>query len=89
MWRWAQITYRHARWLVVSIIGFTVLLLGIVMIVTPGPAFIVIPLGLGILAVEFAWARKLLRRMKEKIQDYTSGSDRAESAPEETDRSDP
>lgn len=37
------------------------LVLGIVLIVLPGPAFVVIPLGLAILAAEFVWARKLLR----------------------------
>lgn len=45
-------------------LGLTVLLLGIVMLVTPGPAVIVIPAGLAILAVEFAWARRWLRRSK-------------------------
>jgi hypothetical protein len=36
------------------------------MIVLPGPAFIVIPLGLGILSIEFAWARRWLRKVKER-----------------------
>jgi tellurite resistance protein TerC len=35
------------------------------MIVLPGPAVLVIPLGLGILAIEFAWARRWLRHVKE------------------------
>jgi tellurite resistance protein TerC len=47
---------------VYSVLGITVLLIGIVMIVLPGPAFIVIPLGLLILAGEYAWARRVLRR---------------------------
>ncbi len=50
------------RKLVYSILGSTVLLIGIVMIITPGPAFIVIPLGLAILASEYAWARRVFRR---------------------------
>ena len=41
----------------VAVMGGTVLLIGIIMIVTPGPAIVVIPIGLGILATEFAWAR--------------------------------
>jgi tellurite resistance protein TerC len=45
------------RKILVAIIGGTVLLIGIIMIVTPGPAIVVIPIGLGILATEFAWAR--------------------------------
>ena len=44
--------------------GFTLLLLGVVMIVTPGPGWLVIILGLGILAAEFVWARRLLDRLK-------------------------
>jgi len=50
--------------IVVAIVGFTVLLLGVVMIVLPGPAFIIIPLGLAILATEFVWAQKLLTKAK-------------------------
>ena len=52
------------RKVVVFLVGGTVLLVGMIMIVTPGPAFIVIPMGLGILAVEFVWARKLLKKAK-------------------------
>ncbi len=50
------------RKVVYSVIGLTVLLLGIVMIVLPGPAIIFIPLGLAILASEYAWARRIIRR---------------------------
>jgi uncharacterized protein (TIGR02611 family) len=50
------------RKLIYSVLGVTVILIGIVMIVTPGPAFVVIPLGLAILAGEFAWARRIVRR---------------------------
>ena len=52
------------RKVVVFLVGGTVLLVGIIMIVTPGPAFVVIPMGLGILAMEFAWARNLLKKAK-------------------------
>jgi tellurite resistance protein TerC len=38
------------------------------MIVLPGPAFIVIPAGLGILGLEFAWARRWLQKVKEKAE---------------------
>jgi hypothetical protein len=43
---------------VIGTAGFTVLAIGLVMIVIPGPAMVVIPIGLAILAIEFAWARK-------------------------------
>jgi len=38
------------------------------MILLPGPAFIVIPIGLGILATEFVWARSLLKKVKQQIE---------------------
>jgi uncharacterized protein (TIGR02611 family) len=60
-------TLRKARQLVVGVVGGTVVLIGIIMIVTPGPAVIVVPLGLGILATEFVWARTLLHNVKERI----------------------
>jgi uncharacterized protein (TIGR02611 family) len=44
--------------------GFTLLLAGVVMIVTPGPGWLVILLGLGLLAAEFVWARRLMDRLK-------------------------
>jgi uncharacterized protein (TIGR02611 family) len=55
------------RRIVVAIVGFTVLLFGIALIVLPGPAFIVIPLGLAILATEFVWARSLLQKARAKL----------------------
>ena len=58
---------KQAKRLVMIVIGFTVLTIGIVMIVTPGLAVIVIPTGLGILATEFVWARRLLDRMKRQV----------------------
>lgn len=43
-------------------VGFTVLLGGLLMLVTPGPAFVVIPIGLALLSLEFVWAERLLDR---------------------------
>jgi len=40
--------------------GFTILIAGVVMLLTPGPAFVVIPVGLALLSLEFRWAEKLL-----------------------------
>ncbi len=61
-------TIRRIKRIVIAVIGFTVLLTGIAMIVLPGPAILVIPLGLAILATEFVWAKRLLRRLKDKFQ---------------------
>ena len=52
--------------------GFTLLLAGVVMIITPGPGWLVIFLGLSLLAAEFIWARRLMERMKregERVRD--------------------
>ncbi len=54
-----------ARKIVVAVLGSTVLAVGIALIVLPGPAVVVIPLGLAMLASEFLWARRLLRRIKQ------------------------
>ena len=50
---------KQAKRLIISVIGFTVLLIGVAMVVLPGPAIMVIPIGLGILATEYVWARRL------------------------------
>ncbi len=50
------------------IVGFTVLLAGIAMLVLPGPALAVIPVGLAILSLEFAWAARLLEVAIEKAE---------------------
>jgi uncharacterized protein (TIGR02611 family) len=55
---------RQARRVIIAVIGFSVLLIGVALLVLPGPAFLVIPAGLAILAIEFAWARRWLQRIK-------------------------
>jgi tellurite resistance protein TerC len=64
-------TLRQARRIIVAVIGFTVLLAGIVMIVTPGPGWLVILLGLSILSAEFVWARRWLGRIKKTGSDLS------------------
>lgn len=61
-------TIQQAKRLIIAVIGFTVLVAGIAMIVLPGPAIIVVPIGLGILATEFIWARRLLKALKNKFK---------------------
>jgi tellurite resistance protein TerC len=68
--RSANATYRLARRLAIAIVGCTVLLIGVIMLVTPGPAIVVIPVGLAILSIEFAWARSWLKRLREKISGH-------------------
>lgn len=49
-------------------VGITVLLAGVIMLVTPGPAFAIIPIGLFILALEFSWAESALERSLEQAE---------------------
>jgi tellurite resistance protein TerC len=62
-----MIGFTWLRRTVVAVIGFTVLLIGLAMVVLPGPAVVVIPLGLAILATEFVWARRVLEKARATI----------------------
>ena len=57
-------TVEQVRRVFLIIAGFTLLLVGVIMIFTPGPGMLVIFIGLGLLAAEFVWARRLMDRMK-------------------------
>ena len=70
--RAVHFTYKAARRIVIGVVGLTVLLIGVVMLVTPGPALIVIPVGLAILSIEFTWARQWLKRARESISNANS-----------------
>lgn len=66
-----DLTVRQARRLIVAVVGTTVLLFGVALVFLPGPAFVVIPIGLAILGLEFAWARRLLSRVRAQISRQT------------------
>ena len=72
---WNTDNIKVVRRIIVSVIGVTVLLIGIALLVLPGPAFVVIPLGLAILATEYAWARRWLKRVRQIASDVVSGGD--------------
>lgn len=59
---------RYARRVIIFVVGMTVFLFGIALVFLPGPAFVVIPCGLAILATEYAWARHWLRIMRESAE---------------------
>ena len=67
---------RTVKRVIVSVVGGTVLLIGIALLVLPGPAFIVIPIGLAILATEYAWARRWLRKARDYAANIGSTSTR-------------
>jgi uncharacterized protein (TIGR02611 family) len=52
-----------------AVFGFLVVLAGLAMLVLPGPGLIVIAIGLGILALEFAWAERLLERTVDRMEE--------------------
>lgn len=70
----ARFAWRHARRVVILIVGGTVLLVGVALVFLPGPAFVVIPIGLGILAVEFVWAQRLLAQARHRFDQVSGGS---------------
>jgi tellurite resistance protein TerC len=59
-------TLQQAKRIIKIVIGFTVLISGLAMTVLPGPAILVIPAGLAILATEFVWAKRLLDRIRNR-----------------------
>lgn len=68
---WARVP-QWIRRVAVGLAGGTVLVIGFAMIVLPGPAFIMIPAGLAILGLEFAWARVWLKKAREKAKSLTA-----------------
>lgn len=60
-------TLKQIRRIVIAVVGFTIILIGILLIVTPGPAVLVIPAGLGVLGTEFMWAKKLHEKIRTKF----------------------
>ena len=59
--------WKQTRRLIILVIGMTVVAIGLALIVLPGPAIIVIPLGLIILATEFVWAKRLLKKVRDQL----------------------
>jgi hypothetical protein len=83
-----SLAIRLAIWLrkgLILVLGLSVVAVGVVMLVTPGPAFVVIPAGLAILATEFYWARRLLQtvrqRIAERVRQTLGGSDPPSGSP--------
>lgn len=77
-------TLAQVKRVITVIVGFTLLLIGVAMIFLPGPAVVVVPLALTILASEFYWARKLLKIAKERL----TPNSRKQSNPEKENKPD-
>ena len=63
MKRFTRPSRRTARRLLVGLAGGVIVGLGLLLVVTPGPAFLVIPAGLGVLALEFETPRRWKERL--------------------------
>jgi uncharacterized protein (TIGR02611 family) len=74
---WNTENIKVVRRVIISVVGATVLLIGVALLFLPGPALIVIPIGLAILATEYAWARRWLRKVRRMASDVVSGRDHA------------
>ncbi len=85
--RLVRIGVRGARRIAIGLIGSTAILLGIAMLVLPGPGLLVIPIGLALLSSEFVWARRWLARIREaaagsRLRDSAAASAAADPDPE-------
>ena len=67
------------RKLLVAVIGTTVVLLGLLVLFLPGPGLLIILLGLGILAIEFVWARRLVQQARIWVQNITRSQKKGNS----------
>jgi tellurite resistance protein TerC len=72
---WNIENIKVVRRVIVSAVGATVLLIGVALLVLPGPAFIVLPIGLAILATEYAWARRWLKKARRMATAVVSRDD--------------
>jgi len=55
----------NVKRVVKTVFGFTLLAIGLLLLITPVPGWVVILAGLALLAAEFLWARRLLDRLKD------------------------
>lgn len=64
-----QALYKHLKKLIVLIVGLTIVMIGVALLVLPGPGLVTIVLGLGILSLEFVWAKHLFKKAKTYSKD--------------------
>ncbi|MEK7780292.1 MAG: PGPGW domain-containing protein [Verrucomicrobiota bacterium] len=68
-WFYLDHAPKPVRRVIIGVIGGTILLLGVAMIILPGPAIVVIPLGLAVLATEYIWARRWLKKARRLMEE--------------------
>lgn len=67
-----QLLFKHLKKLIILIVGLTLVIIGIALLVLPGPGLVTIALGLGVLSLEFVWAKHLFKKMKTYSEDQLS-----------------
>ncbi len=80
-------TIHQAKRVIRVVVGFTVVLVGIIMLVTPGPGLVAILFGLALLGTEFVWAKKLMKRFEKEannvknsfVNNYWNNNSRSEN----------
>lgn len=80
-----EYVWRRTRSLVIIVLGVTVILIGVALLVLPGPAVVVIPAGLAILGTELVWARRLFKRLKNASLDLAYSAGLANARPRDDD----
>jgi tellurite resistance protein TerC len=84
-----RVTLQTGRKIIALVVGSTLLVLGALAVVLPGPSLLVIPLGLAILAIELVWARRLLSRLRTEVRSVANGRLGAELVPDDGDAAPP
>lgn len=62
-----ELVYSYLKKLIIFLVGISIVLIGCILFFSPFPAIIIIPLGLALLATEFIWAKKLLKKFRETV----------------------
>jgi uncharacterized protein (TIGR02611 family) len=74
--QWRRLPH-PVRWLGVAAVGGTLIVVGVILLVLPGPGLVLIALGVAVLATEFAWAEAILHKMKRTGSAAADGARRA------------
>ncbi|MCI5073243.1 PGPGW domain-containing protein [bacterium] len=64
-----QLLFKHLKKLLIFIVGLTIIIIGIALLVLPGPGIVTIAVGLGVLSLEFVWAKRLFEKAKTYSKD--------------------
>ncbi len=63
-----RLSIEHIWKIIIAVVGATILLIGLALLIIPGPGWLTIIIGLSILGGEFVWAQRLLRKIKQEAR---------------------